>query len=289
MVGRTPEWIFNVSGIQHRRWADDGVSVVDLAENAARQALEKANLQPADLGMILFSTGTSDRQFPGPASQLAARLGLNSTPALDIPIASAGSLFALSLAADLAATRGPILVVASEIMSRIVMRAPQDSGIAVLFGDGAGACLVHPSQGKARILGYLLGSDGSFADDLRLEFGNGLIMNGRSVILHASRKVPRAILQLLDRFGITPDKVKEFLMHQANQNLMDRIADSLQVERRLFFSNIQRYGNTSSASLLIAASEWADATESQAGDKICFAAFGAGFHWGALLAEFQPS
>ena len=285
LVRRTPEWILNVSGIQERRWVDEQTTVVDLAAGAAEDCLAKAGMEAKDLGMILLSCSSAGRQFPGPAVQLAHRLGLNATPAVDIPLASAGALFGMSLAGDLAATRGPILVVAAEIMSRIAMRRPQDSAVSVLFGDGAGACLIHPDQGVAKIKGSLLGSDGSFAEDLKLEFGSGIDMNGRSVILQATRKIPRGIADLLGRLGVKAGDVGTFLMHQANQNLIDRVADSLGVERSLFFSNIRRYGNTSSASMLIAASEWAGTGGFEAGSLTCFAAFGAGYNWGALLAE----
>ncbi|MBS1830815.1 MAG: ketoacyl-ACP synthase III [Acidobacteria bacterium] len=285
LVGRTPEWILNVSGIQERRWVDENTSVVDLAAGAAQDCLGKAKMEAKELGMILLSCSSGARQFPGPAVQLAHRLGLSGTPAVDIPLASAGALFGMSLAGDLAAARGPILVVAAEIMSRIAMRAPQDSAVSVLFGDGAGACLIHPDKGMAKIRGSLLGSDGAFAEDLKLEFGTGIDMNGRSVILQATRKIPRGIADLLGRLGVKAADVGTFLMHQANQNLIDRVADSLGVERSLFFSNIRRYGNTSSASMLIAASEWAAGHGFQAGGLTCFAAFGAGYNWGALLAE----
>lgn len=285
LVGRTPEWILNVSGIQERRWVDEGTSVVDLAAEAAKNCLEKAGIAAKDLGMVLLSCSSGARQFPGPAVQLANRLGLTSTPAMDVPMASAGALFGMSMAGDLAATRGPVLVVAAEIMSRIAMRAPQDSAVSVLFGDGAGACLVHPEKGVAKIRGSLLGSDGAFAEDLKLEFGSGIDMNGRSVILQATRKIPRAISDLLGKLNVKAADVGTFLMHQANQNLIDRVADSLGVDRSLFFSNIRRYGNTSSASMLIAASEWASGAGLKSGDLICFAAFGAGYNWGALVAE----
>jgi 3-oxoacyl-[acyl-carrier-protein] synthase III len=112
-------------------------------------------------------------------------------------------------------------------------------------------------------------------------------MNCRSVILQASRKIPSAIAELLERNGRPAASVKVFLMHQANQNLMDRVAGALQVDAARFCSNIRRYGNTSSASMLIAAAEWWRDPGPRPGDLICFAAFGAGFHWGALLAETE--
>src|SRR5262249_6660818 len=160
-------------------------------------------------------------------------------------------------------------------MSSVVQLEPVEPGVAMLFGDGAGACLIHPTEGHARVCQTHLGSDGAFSEDLRLEFNAGLVMNGRSVILQASRKIPRAIAQVLTKQGISSQQVDPFVMHQANQNLIDRVADALGVERSRFFSNIARYGNTSSASMLIAASEWVAHSGFRAGQFVCFAAFGA--------------
>ena len=199
-------------------------------------------------------------------------------------MASAGSLFGLALADRLAAAYGNVLVIAAEKMSSVVLRQPMDRSTAVLFGDGAGACLVSASSGMARIVDSALFSDGAFAEDLRLEFGQPLAMSGRSVILQASRKIPRAIAEVLARNGRAPSEVTIFLMHQANQNLIDKVAQALGVPPDRFYTNIRRYGNTSSASMLIAAKEWFDGGAPLAG-PIVFAGFGAGFHWGALLAE----
>lgn len=285
LTGRNPDWIRNVSGIEERRWVDPDVSVVDLATEAARRCLERGKIAPSELGLLLVSSGTAERQFPGPASIVAARLGLTETPAIDLPVASAGGLIGMSLAADLARTHGPVLIVAAEVMSRVVQRSIGEPGISVLFGDGAGACVIHPSRGIARILGKRLGTDGNFAEDLRLEHGGALAMNGKAVILQASRKLPRVISQVLEANSLRPDQIAHYLLHQANQNLMDRVADALSVDRSRFFSNIRLYGNTSSASLLIAAAEWACQSALESGAKVCFGAFGAGFHWGAMLAE----
>ncbi len=278
------QWILDVSGIEERRYAGPGESVASMGAAAAGQCLERGGIKASELGMILVSSGSSERQFPGPASAIAQRLGLDATAAIDLPIASAGSLFGMSLAAELSEKHGPVLAIAAEKMSSVVAREPLERGVAPLFGDGAGACLIA-SEGPWKILDSALHSDGTFAEDLRLEFGAPLEMNGRSVILQASRKIPSAIRELLDRNGLAASTVKVFLMHQANQNLMDRVARALGVDAARFYSNIRRYGNTSSASMLIAAEEWWRAGGAKQGDVVCFAAFGAGFHWGALLAE----
>jgi 3-oxoacyl-[acyl-carrier-protein] synthase-3 len=284
MVGCDAEWIWNVAGILTRRFANSE-SLVDLAVHAAEDCLTRAAAQPQDIGLVLFSTGTSPRRFPGPAAELASRLGLDQTPALDIPMASAGSVFALALAGELAGRFGNTLIVAAERMSDVILQQPMERGVAVLFGDAAGACLVSPDHGRARILDSLLQSDGAFAQDLRLDFNSPISMSGRSVILQASRKVPRAIMTLLDRNNLTPAAIDVFLMHQANQNLIVRIAQALNVREDTFFSNIDKYGNTSSASMLVAAKEWLDHGGFRRDVPVCFAGFGAGFHWGAVLAS----
>jgi 3-oxoacyl-[acyl-carrier-protein] synthase III len=279
-----PGWIFDVSGIEERRYAAPNESVVSMGVSAAEQCLERAGVQARDIAMILVSSGSSERRFPGPASAIAHALSIDGVPAIDLPIASAGSLFGMALARSLTQIHRNILVIASEKMSAIAAREPLERGVAPLFGDGAGAVLIGP-DGPVKIIDSILHSDGAFAEDLRLEYDAPLEMNGRSVILQAARKIPSAIGELLERNGQLASAVKVFLMHQANQNLMDRVARALQVDAACFYSNIRRYGNTSSASMLIAASEWWRDSGPRSGDLICFAAFGAGFHWGGLLAQ----
>jgi 3-oxoacyl-[acyl-carrier-protein] synthase-3 len=281
-----PGWILDVSGIEERRYAAPDETVASMGLTAAQDCLERAGTKATDLGMILVSSGSSERRFPGPASAMAHSLSIDGVPVIDLPIASAGGLVAMALAAPLSAIHGKILVIASEKMSSVVSREPVERGVAPLFGDGAGACLIGPEDGPVRIMDSVLHSDGAFAQDLRLQLDAPLEMNGRSVILQASRKIPSVINELLDRNGKSASSVKIFLMHQANQNLMDRVARALDVDAARLYSNIRRYGNTSSASMLIAAAEWWRDPGPSSGDLICFAAFGAGFHWGALLAQF---
>jgi 3-oxoacyl-[acyl-carrier-protein] synthase-3 len=283
-VGCDADWIVNVSGIEQRRFAGDE-TVVDLATHAAEDCLTRANLKAADLGMILLASSSAERRFPGPAVMVANRLGLHSVPCLDIPMASAGSLFGMVLASRLAATYGNILVIGAEKMSTVILREPMERGVAILFGDGAGACLITPDEGPARIVDSVIESDGAFSEDLRLPFDLPLEMNGRSVILQASRKIPRAIEGILKKNGRKAKEIDIFLMHQANQNLIARVAQALGVAEEKFYSNIRRYGNTSSASMLIAAAEWWQSVGFRPGLPVCFATFGAGFNWGALLAE----
>ncbi len=281
-VESDPAWILNVSGIEERRFAD-AETLVDMAVKAGEVALASAGVTASELEMVMVASGSAPLSFPGPAAPVAERLGVAGIPAIDLPMASAGSLFALALASRLA--RGPILVIGAERMSSVVEREPLEKGIAILFGDGAGACVMHPSRGFLKVIDSELASDGAFAEDLKLEHGQPLQMNGRVVILQASRKIPAVISTVLIRNGRTASEVPLYLMHQANQNLIDRVAQALGVEPARFYSNIRRYGNTSSASMLIAASERFASEPLPPGSPVVFAAFGAGFHWGALLTE----
>lgn len=283
LLGVTPEWIVSASGIEERRYAADEDTVASLGLAAAQDCLTNAGIEAGQLGMILVSSGSSDRFCPGPASQIAAALGLTATPALDIPVASAGSLIALTLASSLAPQFGLILVVGAEIMSRRVDRTPEGKDTAILFGDGAGACLVDAQSGFLHIADSLLATDGTAAEILKIE-NNSLVMEGKSVILQAYRKMPRAINDLLGRNALTAADAGVFLLHQANLNLIERVATGLKVPLDRFFINIARCGNTSSASLLIAAAEWHRGLTAPLTAPVVFSAFGAGLNWGALLA-----
>src|SRR5579883_1313496 len=279
-LGCEEQWIRDVSGILERRYASE--SVVEMAARAAADCLSQAGVEASSIGCVIVSSGSAERRFPGPAAETAARLGISGAPAIDLPVASAGSLFGMALAADLAARYRRVLVIASEKMSAVIEGAPLDRNTAILFGDGAGACLIDSAEGWARIENFKLHSDGAFADHLRLDFNQALRMDGRTVILQAARKIPAVIRQVLEAAGLAPSDLSAFLMHQANQNLIVKIAQTLDVPAEKFYSNIARYGKTSSASMLIAAAEWR--AENPQPGPVVFATFGAGFHWGALLA-----
>lgn len=285
----TAQWIKEVSGIDERRIAGASETVVNLAVAAGQDCLAKSGFDPRDLGLVIVSSGSSERAFPGPAAAVAKQLGAAGIPALDVPIASAGSLFGLALADQLAPRYGTTLVIAAEKMSAHALAEPLDKNVAILFGDGAGACLVTPDDeagsGGLAILYHVLHSDGSYADDLKLEPPSPIKMNGLQVIMQASRKLPAAIQEVLGAEATTAAQVHTFLLHQANRNLTEKVAKTIGVDVGRFYSNIQRFGNTSSASMLIAAKEWHEEADLNPGDTVCFAAFGAGFHWGALLAS----
>jgi len=284
LAGCEPSWIADVSGIEQRRYAEEGETVASLAVGAAQDCLGKAGVEPASVGLLMVASGSGERVFPGPAAIVSSRLGLGGVPAIDIAMASAGGLFGMALASQLAPAYGCILVIGAEKLSTIALRQPRDPSVAVLFGDGAGACLISAERGVAEIVDSGLYSDGAFAEDLTLEFDSPIKMNGRSVILQASRKLPRCIATVMERNHLRASEVDAFLVHQANQNLLVRVAQALGVPPHRFYSNIRDYGNTSSASMLIAAAEWSATRGFCPGRPVMFAAFGAGLHWGALLA-----
>ncbi len=283
-LGCEAKWIYEVSGIEERRVASEQ-SVASLAVLAAQDCLDRGGVSTPDVKLVIVSSASAEQRFPGPAAVVAKELGLAGIPALDVPVASAGSLFALVMASQLATAYGTVLVIAAEKMYEPAQHEPLNKNVAILFGDGAGACLVDPAGTGLEIRNHTLHSDGNFAEDLMLDLVGTVKMNGLTVIMQASRKLPSAIAEVLDAGTTEPSAVSTFLMHQANQNLIDRVAGAIGVSPNRFFTNIHRYGNTSSASMLIAASEWHEHHAPESGDLICFAAFGAGFHWGALLAS----
>lgn len=283
LLGIDAEWILEACGIRERRWAGDE-SVVDLAEKAAREAIANSGMEPSSLGGIIVGTGTPDRQFPGVSAQLQARLDCPGIPVFDVHLASSGGLVALCLAARLCEQMGPVLVVGAEKMSSVIQRDLAKE-TAILFGDGAGAAVVSAGAGPLEILDAKWGSDGAFAEDLKLDFGGPLHMHGRSVIMQANRKITGAVQDLLQGNAVDAADVELFLFHQANLNLLRQIGKTLGIDPARVPITLDRYGNTSAASVLIAAAEaWKEGRFAQ-GSKSVMAAFGAGFSWGAALLE----
>jgi 3-oxoacyl-[acyl-carrier-protein] synthase-3 len=285
-LGVEPDWILQSCGIETRRYAADSETLIDLGCAAALDCLANAGIDATEIGFVLVSSGSPEVFCPGPASAIAARLCLARTPALDLPIASAGSIAALVLADSLADRFGHVLVVATEIMSRRIRRTHEERNTAILFGDGAGACLVSRDRGFARIASVALHSDGDRAEAIVVKDGR-FSMDGMAVIRQASQKLPAVIEEVLKEGNISSQDVGVFLIHQANLNLLERVAKTLKVPADRLFLNIERYGNTSSASMLIAAAEWhatSHAAYQRKAQPLVLAAFGAGLTYGAVLA-----
>ncbi len=282
------EWILQVSGIRERRRAADGETAATLAHAASLQALASAGLSPTDLGAIVVGTGSAPRRFPGVSSELQNLLGAGGIPAFDVPLASSGGLVALALATDLAPRYGPVLAVGTEVMSRILDRPPRVRETAILFGDGAGAAVVLPGPGPIEITDIRFAGDGALGADLSLGEGEPLAMNGRTVILQASRKIPSAIRDILQRAGLSPADVDLFVLHQANLVLLRQVAKSLGVDEARLFVTVDRYGHTSAASLLVALAEAVEEGRVASSSRVVLGAFGAGFSWGAALLTVRP-
>lgn len=285
MLGVEAEWIKQVSGIEERCFAAENETLVDLAAAAARNCLAASDSPP--VGMLIVSTGTAERRFPAPAARIARALNLGQTPAIDLPMPSAGAVFGIALAHQLVGRYGAVLVVAAEKMSCVALLPGTHPNVSALFGDGAGACLISAERGVARIEDFVLASDGTFEEALQLGFTGPLHMDGRTIIMQAARKIPQSIEELLERNRIRPTDVSAYLLHQANQNLINQVARALHVPQERFFSNIHRYGNTSSASVLIAAADWTSHHGFKTGEHIVMSAFGAGLHWGSILLTGQ--
>jgi 3-oxoacyl-[acyl-carrier-protein] synthase-3 len=283
-LGCDTAWIESASGIEERRYAEAQETVASMGARAAEDCLARSQTAASQIGLVISTSGSAERRFPGPGCEIANALGIGGVPAIDLPMASAGAVFGLALADQLAPIYGDILLVAPEKMSSAVNTEPLNRNTAILFGDGAGAALISAERGRAAIRRSVLHSDGSFAGDLRLDLNAPLHMNGHVIILQAARKIPDSISECLQLDGVAPAEVQTFLMHQANRNLIVRVARALGVSPERFFCNIERYGNTSSASMLIAASEWSEAQGFLPGAHVVFAGFGAGFHWGAVAA-----
>ena len=281
----TAEWIVSMCGIETRHAVAPGETVCDLAERAAAACLRNAGITPDKLGAIIACTGTPHRQFPGVSAEVQKRLNAPGIPAFDLHLASISGLYGVALANRMCEQWGPMLVVAAETMTRVMAQEPRAKETAILFGDGAGACLVTPGDTPLAIRDIRVASDATFSEALRLDFASTLQMDGRTIIMHAVRKLARAVSELLERNSLRADQVGLFVFHQANLRLLERLMQELKISRDQCFINIDKYGNTSSASWLIAASEARAAGLLQAGMKVVVAAFGAGLSWGAALVE----
>lgn len=284
-IGRTPEWIVGVSGIEQRRFAAEYEDVSVLAAHAGSCSLQQAGLSGKEIGLLIVASGTAPRNFPGPAATVAEKLGLTNSAAIDLPMASAGSVFALAMARDLAPRYGNVLVIAAEKMSTVALRQPINRSTAALFGDGAGACVVSPKEGFLEIVDSALHTDGGGSEDLRLAHSAPLEMRGRSVIRNAGKKLPSAIREVLHHSDLHPKEVDAYFVHQANLHVVEGVARALGAEKDSFPVNIREYGNTSSASMLIVADEYFRDRAVKSGHYFVFAAFGAGYHWGAVLTK----
>jgi 3-oxoacyl-[acyl-carrier-protein] synthase-3 len=272
----------------------------------ARQALERASLQPADLDCIIFATLSPDHYFPGSGCKLQARLGVRDIPALDVRNQCSGFLYSLQIADAFirTGTYKRILLVGAEVHSFGLRKTTEGRDVAVLFGDGAGAVVLGPTDDESRgIRRIQLAADGRFAMDLAIpgmgtqgkaildesQLAEGLCwprMEGSKVFKHAITKMPAITRSVLEAEGVTPADLRLFIAHQANLRICEAVQKSLALRDDQVFNNIQRYGNTTAASIPIALHEALGENRLARGELLGMAAFGAGFTWGAALVRW---
>ncbi|GAB2701488.1 3-oxoacyl-[acyl-carrier-protein] synthase 3 [Hymenobacter frigidus] len=301
-------WIQERTGIQERRWFEEGKdTTANMGANASRMALEMAGVAANDVQLIVFATLSPDYFFPGSGVLLQRELGMtNNCPALDVRNQCSGFIYALSVADQFIRTGmyDTVLVVGSEIHSSGLDKSPEGRGVAVIFGDGAGAVLLRPSTQEGQgILSTHLHAQGEYAEELivrepssnrenRIEYimdnKSELYpyMNGQNVFKHAVVRFPQVIKEALDQNGYQSTDIDMLIPHQANLRITQYVQQKMGLSDDKVFSNIQRYGNTTAASVPLALSEAVQEGKIKRGDLVCLAAFGSGFTWASALLKF---
>ncbi|MDV6376916.1 ketoacyl-ACP synthase III [Sporosarcina sp. GW1-11] len=283
-IDTSDEWIRTRTGIQERRIADETIDTSDMAYEAAKDALEAANIRPDQLGLILVATVTPDYTFPSVATMVQERLGATGAAAMDISAACAGFIYGIVTAKQFveAGTYDYVLVIGVEKLSKIVNW--EDRNTAVLFGDGAGAAVVGKVSEGRGILSFELGADGSGGKHLhRKEF---IEMNGREVFKFAVRQMGETAVSVAEKAGLTKDDVDYLVPHQANIRIMEASRERLGLPTEKMSSTVHKYGNTSAASIPISLSD--DLAEGRVKDDdiIVLVGFGGGLTWGGLCIKW---
>lgn len=301
LVETSDEWITTRTGIRQRRLAKASETITELATAASQQAIAMAGISPQDLDLILLATSSPDDLF-GSACQIQAQLGATKAVAFDITAACSGFVFGLVTAAQYIRTGvyQNVLLVGADFLSRWVDW--QDRGTCVLFGDGAGAVVIQANQ-KDYLLGFELRSDGTQNNYLNLAYaaeptqltqqvnvGKGnfqpITMNGKEVYRFAVQKVPEVLDKALFRANLSVDQIDWLLLHQANQRILDAVAQRLNIPEHKVISNLANYGNTSAASIPLALDEAVRQGKIKTGDIIAASGFGAGLTWGAAIFKW---
>ena len=295
------EWIVERSGIIERHIARDDENTCSMAATAARQAMARADVHPGQLDAIVLSTATPDRLLPATAVDLQAELGASRAAAFDIGAACSGWLYAMTVAEGMIATgvAETILVVGAEKMSAIVDW--KDRATCVLFGDGAGAVILQKSRTGKGILSAYMRSDGNLADLLYRPSGGATMpmsanvleershlvrMAGREVFKHAVRSMSDAADRALDGARLTGADIDLLIPHQANIRIIEATAKHSNIPMEKVYVNVDRYGNTSSASIPIAIDEAIEKGLIKDGTTVLLVAFGAGFTWASMVIRF---
>jgi 3-oxoacyl-[acyl-carrier-protein] synthase-3 len=306
MVDTSDEWISERTGIRQRHIAPDGVLTSDMATAAAKNALEMAGLSASDLDMIIVGTVTPDMPMPATAVFVQQKLGARTCPAFDLSAACAGFVFGLSIADQFIATgqMRHILVVGVELLSRVLDWT--DRATCVLFGDGAGAAVLGPSEAKEGdikprgVLSTSILTDGSLAMSLRIPGGGSasptthetvdsklqyVHMKGQDIFKVAVKNLLSASRNALERAGMTKNDIDWVCAHQANKRIIDQVVARVEVPPEKVLMNIDRVGNTSSASIPILIDENLRSGKIRQGDTVLMCALGAGISWGSAIVR----
>ena len=301
MVETNDAWIRDHTGIRERHIARENQFPSTLGVEASLKALAVANVRPTDIDLIICSTSTPEYIFPATACLIQDQLGASKAGAFDLLAACSGFIYGVNMAAQ-AIRSGSIktaLVIGSETLSRFVDW--KDRNTCILFGDGAGAFVLQASDLPGGVLSAVMHSDGSGGDSLSLPGGGShhpateatvreglhyIQMDGSKVFRFATRAMGHAAKEVLELAGLTTDDVQWIIPHQANYRIIETAAKYLKMPLDKFIINVDRYGNTSTASIPIATVEAVDKGLLKQGDKIVLVGFGAGLTWGALAAEW---
>ena len=306
VMDTSDEWIRQRTGIRERRFVEPGVGPTDLGLQAAHHALHSAGLTPDQIDFIIFATLSPEYNFPGCGCLLQEKLGVGTVGALDVRNQCTGFVYGLSIADQFVrtGTYRHILVVGAEVHSSGLEMNTHGRDVAVIFGDGAGAVVVGRSDsGSRRILSSPLHAQGKYARKLWLEVPSSLSqprlteemlregrhyphMDGRYVFKHAVERLQESVREALADNRLKIEDVALLILHQANLRISEAVIRSLKIPPERVFSNIQRYGNTTAASIPIALDEAVRAGTVQPGDLVVLAAFGSGFTWGATILRW---
>ncbi len=301
-VDTTDEWIRARTGIRERRIASERETTATLGLRAAQRALEVADILPTEIDLVIVATSTPEYIFPSTASLIQSWLGATKAGAFDLSAACSGFVYALDMAAQ-SIRSGRVqtaVVIGSETMSRVLDW--QDRATCILFGDGAGAVVLRASPIEGGVLSAVLRSDGSGGDLLTIptvgsidintiDIGDGhkmskMYMNGGEVFKFATRVISESITQALDMAGLTVSDLRLIVPHQANLRILQAGARALKVDESMFMCNVDRYGNTSAASIPIALCEAIEQGRIAADDHIAFVGFGGGLTWAAMIIKW---
>jgi len=300
MVHTSDEWIVTRTGIRERRIAGDGETTLTMSVAAARQALERAGLRASDLDLILVATSSPDYLLPPVSSMIQDRLGAR-CGAFTLVAGCTGFVYGLATAQQFIASGayGTILVIGAEIISRYIDWTDRDT--CVLFGDGAGAVVLQAVDAPTGILSFVLGSDGAGAKHLMVPGGGVAMpfsqrvidegahyirMNGREVFKFATRVLAQAAIQAVEKSGLTLNDIDLLIPHQANIRIIEATAKHAGLPMEKVYVNVDRFGNTSAASIAIAFDEAVRTGRVTPGMTVMFVAFGAGFTWASMVVRW---